>query len=338
MLCSVVHIARPPILARRPDLFARVFSAWRSVNRNTPARARCLTARASPTNRQRGSTGERLVDDAVALRQPQQGVEVIVAGVGLELEAQLDRAEADRRLLAHGEGAAEVEVAFGAHDPCLDVEPERRGHGAQRDPRAGSESFEQHVARAEAQAVTAGCRVKTCLGERAACPDRARDALAESARRPQRDQRLVRVPAVLLLQRLLYRAQLFSVHHSPRSVRRDPTASRRSRASLWFRLITSGYVPGRSPSKPSSPPRRRTLVFELFTEHLRGLIGTMRKGQRKWLSASISAQARSHRRCTTTRSSGSKRPVPAPRPAGSITSLSRPTERSRCSTSGNPRS
>ena len=60
---------------------------------------------------------ERLQHDAVALGQLEQRGELLVVGVGVELEAQADVAEADRRRLLDAERAAEVEVALGV-DAC----------------------------------------------------------------------------------------------------------------------------------------------------------------------------------------------------------------------------
>src|SRR6185503_20260750 len=59
--------------------------------------------------------GERLEHHAVALGQLEQRGEVLLAGVGVELEAQADVLEADGRLLVDTERAAEVQVALGEH-------------------------------------------------------------------------------------------------------------------------------------------------------------------------------------------------------------------------------
>ena len=56
---------------------------------------------------------ERLQHDAVALGELEQRRQLLVVGIGVELEAQADVAEADRRLLVHAQRAAEVEVALG---------------------------------------------------------------------------------------------------------------------------------------------------------------------------------------------------------------------------------
>jgi len=50
-----------------------------------------------------------LIDDAVALGQTQQGIELFFRGVGVELDAQADVLEADRHRLVDTERAAEVD-------------------------------------------------------------------------------------------------------------------------------------------------------------------------------------------------------------------------------------
>ena len=109
--------------------------------------------------------------------------------------------------------------------------PERGGDRAQRHAGAGDERLEQHVARAQQRAVAAGGGVQAGLGERAAGLDRAGDALAERAARPQRDQRRVGVVAVALLQRRLQRPQRVSVHALRLS---DQVCSIRSWPNAWW--------------------------------------------------------------------------------------------------------
>src|SRR5690349_2123582 len=62
--------------------------------------------------RHRGRLAEGLEDDAVALGQLEQRVEAVLRLVGVELEAQAQVGEADRRGLVDAERAARVEVAF----------------------------------------------------------------------------------------------------------------------------------------------------------------------------------------------------------------------------------
>ena len=139
---------------------------------------------------------------------------------GLELEVQPDGAEADGSLLADGESAAEVEIAFRSHGSGLDVEVQRGGHGAQGDSCTCDERFEEHVSRAEAHPSTTRCGVEPGFGKRTTRRDRARDALPERSGCAQCHQGRFRILAVALLQRLLHRAQSVAVHHAapPRTV------------------------------------------------------------------------------------------------------------------------
>ena len=55
-----------------------------------------------------------LQHDAIALGEFDQLLPLLLRRVGVEIEAQPDRAKAHRRILRHAERAAEVEVAFGS--------------------------------------------------------------------------------------------------------------------------------------------------------------------------------------------------------------------------------
>jgi hypothetical protein len=70
-----------------------------------------------------GRHGQGLEDDAVTLGQLQQGLEFFLAGIGLELEAEADRAEADRGFAGDCQGAAEIKVALGVDSSRLDRDP-----------------------------------------------------------------------------------------------------------------------------------------------------------------------------------------------------------------------
>lgn len=52
--------------------------------------------------------------------------------IGIEIEMQPDRAKPDRRVLGHAQRAAHVEVAFGAHRPIAQLDPQRSGYRLQR--------------------------------------------------------------------------------------------------------------------------------------------------------------------------------------------------------------
>ena len=71
-----------------------------------------------------GGVGQRLVDDAEAFGELEQGGELVLGGVGVEVEAETDSAEADPGFLAHTEGAPEVEVTFGVDGAAPDGDVE----------------------------------------------------------------------------------------------------------------------------------------------------------------------------------------------------------------------
>jgi hypothetical protein len=71
---------------------------------------------AADRRRELGRLGQSLEDDAVALGQLQQRRQLLLVGVRVQLEAEADRLEPDRRLAVDREGAAEIEVALGV-DP-----------------------------------------------------------------------------------------------------------------------------------------------------------------------------------------------------------------------------
>src|SRR6185503_7268581 len=163
-------------------------------------------------DREGGRLAQGLRDDAVTLGQLEERGDLVFRRVGVELEAQADGLEAYRGVLRDAERAAEVEVAFGMNAALLHVDANGGGHGAERDAGAGDERFEQHVARARAQAVAAGGGVQSGCGQRLARLDAARDAVTKRAIGLQRDDRRVRHLAVLRLQRRLEFLQLFGVH------------------------------------------------------------------------------------------------------------------------------
>jgi hypothetical protein len=66
---------------------------------------------------------QRLQHDAVALREPEHRIELILRRVRVELELEADVLEADRRLLLDAERAAKVEIAFGQVPPVAGCSP-----------------------------------------------------------------------------------------------------------------------------------------------------------------------------------------------------------------------
>jgi len=58
---------------------------------------------------------ERLIDDAIALREALQGGELFRRRVGIEFETEPDLLEADGRILRDSKRPPKIQVAFGTH-------------------------------------------------------------------------------------------------------------------------------------------------------------------------------------------------------------------------------
>src|SRR5207248_4867250 len=157
----------------------------------------------------RDAPGEGLVDDAVALGQREQRLELLRRRFGDELEPQTDRAEPDGRLAVDGHRAAKVEVSLGEHTTPRHRDVPVDGDRAERHPRARDERLQEHVAGAGETAVTPARRVETRLDERLSGLHGARDAFgAQLSLGPQRDARRSRILSVPGLERALESAQL----------------------------------------------------------------------------------------------------------------------------------
>src|SRR2546430_1179852 len=96
-------------------------------------------SRAVQLHLDRGTALERLVDDAIALGELEQRVELVRRRVGLDVEAQANRRKTDRRILGHAERAAKVEIAFGRHLAGLEWNVERGRHRLERHAGAGNQ-------------------------------------------------------------------------------------------------------------------------------------------------------------------------------------------------------
>ena len=189
------------------------------VHRQSVVRRRGAQAssRAGPTRLQARAPTRCLVDDAVALGEPEQRVELFVRRIGLQLEAQPDRPEPHRHVAVDAERPAKIEVSFGVNVAALDRQLERGRDGAQRHAGARDQRLEQHVARAERRPVSAARRVQAGRRERTPRPHRAGDAFPERPIGAQRHQRRIRILAVPLLQRLLHATQRSPIHETPPS-------------------------------------------------------------------------------------------------------------------------
>src|SRR3954454_17104948 len=67
-------------------------------------------------------SAQGLVNDAIALRQLHQACQFLGVRIGVEIEAEANRLESDRRGLVDPQRAAEVEIAFGRNDAALEVD------------------------------------------------------------------------------------------------------------------------------------------------------------------------------------------------------------------------
>src|SRR3989475_10314224 len=108
-----------------------------------------------------GGRAERLVHDAVALRQLQQLRDLLGGRSGIQLESEPDLTKADRRFLGDAERPAEVQIALGSDGAATDRDRQARRARPQRDAGASDQCFEEHVARARQAFVTTRRRMET---------------------------------------------------------------------------------------------------------------------------------------------------------------------------------
>src|SRR5690242_7617023 len=94
----------------------------------------------------RRAVADGLVDHAIALGQLEQLIELVGRRVGIDIEAQPDLREADRRVLGDAERATEIEVAFGRNDARTKRDIERGRNRFERHAGASNQSLQQHVA------------------------------------------------------------------------------------------------------------------------------------------------------------------------------------------------
>ena len=94
-------------------------------------------------------------------------IELVLRGVGVDLEAQTDRRKTNRRILGHAERAAEVEIALGRDLAGFERNVERGRDRLERHAGAGDQRLEQHVAGAQFKSGAAGGGVQARDRERA---------------------------------------------------------------------------------------------------------------------------------------------------------------------------
>src|SRR5262249_5763556 len=187
---------------------------WREAAAGSAAR--CSASRAVELHLDRGAASERLVDDAIALGELEQRVELVRRRVGLDLEAQANRRKTDRRILGHAERAAKVEIAFGRYLAGLERDVERGRDRLERHAGAGDQRLQQHVAGTKFEPRAAGGGMQARDRERAPGLHLAGDVgIIERALGLQGDVGGLRVALVALLERRLHGAQRSGVHWKP---------------------------------------------------------------------------------------------------------------------------
>src|SRR5262249_52588049 len=156
---------------------------------------------------------ERLVDDAGALGELEQLVELVLRRGAVHLEAQADGRKTDRRIFGDPERAAEVEIALGADLSGLERNLERGRDRLERDAGAGDQRLEQHVAGTKFETGAARCGVQPSDRERTPRFHLASDVrVVERALGLQGDEGRLRVAFVALLERRLHGAQRSGIH------------------------------------------------------------------------------------------------------------------------------
>src|SRR4249919_2566787 len=78
-----------------------------------------------------------LINDAIPLGELKKLIELVLRGIGVEIEAQPDLRKTNRCILGNAEGAAEIEITFGRHVAGLERNIERGRHCLHRDASTG---------------------------------------------------------------------------------------------------------------------------------------------------------------------------------------------------------
>src|ERR1700687_4132259 len=161
----------------------------------------------------RGSIFQRLIDDAITFGEFQKLIELVLRRVGVDVEAQADLREADRRFLGDAKRAAKIEIAFGGDRAGFERNIDRGRDRFERDAGAGDQSFQTHVARAQFEAGAGGGGSQAGDRKRAAGLNLAGDVgVVERTFGFERDQAGLRIGLVAFLGRRLHRAQPGGVH------------------------------------------------------------------------------------------------------------------------------
>src|SRR6478735_4792292 len=125
-----------------------------------------------------------LINDAIPLGELKKLIELVLRGIGVEIEAQPDLRKTNRCILGNAEGAAEIEITFG-----------------------------RHVAGPKLKPGSAGRRMQARGGKRATGLDLAGNiAVVEGALGLQSYECRLRIVLVALFDRRLHRTQFARVH------------------------------------------------------------------------------------------------------------------------------
>ena len=144
---------------------------------------------------------ERLVDHAVALGELEQGGALFGGDGAFEIEEQADVLEAHGGFAVHAQGAAEIEIAFGADRCSGEGNFKGGGDGIERDAGAGDEGLQQHVAGAGVKARAAGGGMEARFDHGLGGGNRTGDTFADGAFGLQGDHRILRRFPVTRLER-----------------------------------------------------------------------------------------------------------------------------------------
>ena len=131
-----------------------------------------------------GWVAQRLIDDAIALRQANKCTQLVLGCVGIHVHVQANTLKSNRCILGDTQRAAKIEIAFGADRAAVNSDANRCRDGVERHPRTGHERLEEHVTGAGAEAVASGSRMQSCRNESLAGLHIACDSLAQATLGP----------------------------------------------------------------------------------------------------------------------------------------------------------
>src|SRR5205814_8832368 len=152
-----------------------------------------------------GRPTQCLVNNTVVFGQAKHGSQLLFARIGVEIELQSYLLETHRHIPGHSQGAAKVQVAFGADCCIAQPNTECGSDRVQRNTSTSDQCLKQHVARAGAETVATSSRMKPGFDRRLSCFYLAGNTLTKPSFGPECDQRGLRLLPVSLFQRRLQR-------------------------------------------------------------------------------------------------------------------------------------